>query len=70
MSARAFAPGKPTDMVSPVWERIARLPPDTRDRVLERAAIKIADGTPPHVADQEALAEETGVGVQQSLGGV
>lgn len=57
-------------MAASAWNRISRLPSDTRDRVLERAAILIFEaGLSPNVADERALAEEAGVFTQQTIGG-
>lgn len=51
----------PTDMAERVWNRIGRLAPAVRDRVLERAAILIFDGgLSPSAADERALLEEVG----------
>jgi hypothetical protein len=61
---------RPKDMAAVVWDRIAKLPSDTRDRVLERAAILIFEaGLSPHVADERALAEEARIFTQQTIGG-
>lgn len=44
------------------WAAIRKLADDVRDRVLERAAIKIYQGgIPPEEADIQALREEAGV---------
>jgi hypothetical protein len=62
---------RPKDMAAAAWDRIAKLPVDTRDRVLERAAILIFEaGLSPETADERALAEEAGVYTQRRLGGV
>ena len=61
---------RPDGMGPDVWARIGKLRADVRDRVLERAAILIAEGIPPNVADERALSEEAGVSIQQSIGGV
>lgn len=49
---------RPEGMTEATWRAIQRLPIDVRDRVLERSAIKAADGTPWEQADREAMAEE------------
>lgn len=60
--------GRPSDMSKPTWERVSKLPPDKRDRVLERAAILIYQaGLTPADADERALAEEAGVHTQRTL---
>ncbi len=58
----------PEGMNADVWTRIGRLPFEKRDRVLERAAILIAEGIPASVADERALAEEAGIAMQQTIG--
>lgn len=50
-----------------LMERTAKLRADVRDRVIERAAILIADGMDPAEADERALAEEAGVATQRKL---
>ena len=61
---------RPADMSRSTWERIAKLPIDTRDRVLERAAILITHaGHSPADADERALAEEAGVSTQRPMFG-
>lgn len=61
---------KPANMASSTWERISKLPTDTRDRVLERAAILITHaGLSPADADERALAEEAGVSTQRPMFG-
>lgn len=75
---KPFVPGKPTDMALSAWDRIcvlpdyptARHPFGQRTATIERSAIKITSGTPSHIADEEALAEEAGIFMQQRLGGV
>lgn len=60
--------GRPSDMSKATWERVAKLPPDKRDRVLERSAILIYQGgLAPEDADERALAEEGGVPTQRTL---
>ena len=61
---------RPEGMSADVWTRIGKLRADVRDRVLERAAILIAEGIPASVADERALAEEAGQPTQKGLGGV
>lgn len=57
-------------MAPSAWERISKLRPDVRDRVLERAAILIFEADiPPGDADERALAEEAGLPTQRSLVG-
>jgi hypothetical protein len=59
---------RPDGMSAKVWETIGKLPPDKRDRVLERAAILIFQaGVAPADADARALAEEAGISTQYSL---
>lgn len=68
--AGAFA-SRPNDIAEAVWRRIGKLTADRRHEVLERSAIKIFLGNmSPEAADAEALAEVTGIGVQQTIGGL
>ena len=50
-----------------LMDRLARVPDAVRDRVIERAAILIADGVPAAEADERALAEEAGLATQKAL---
>lgn len=58
-----------TDMAPDTWARIAKLPDERRDRVLERSCILIAEGLPPQAADERALLEEAGLTTQQRMVG-
>jgi hypothetical protein len=50
---------RPEGMPIGTWQRIGKLPSDTRDRVLERAAILIYEaGLSPSLADERALVLE------------
>lgn len=59
-----------SDMAVDTWLRIAKLPDEKRDRVLERAAIPIFDaGLSPAEADERALLEEAGLSTQRRMVG-